>query len=155
MDPALFGPWITEADRHVQEHPKAYLSMPKRFFEAMLKVRAKEEAEAHEGYVAEDLFVSQWLHDAGRPAYVAQAHALDESHTEDLESLLASILVPTLIISGAENTQEPDSPASRLKDTIPGVSLGRIPWAQHLLTEHLPDDVGHALGCFFAVPGSD
>lgn len=150
LNPVIIDAQITEAERHLQNYPEAYLTMPETLFEATLQTRAKEEVGVRAGSGATEFFVSQWAGKRGRLAYVQTARAFDESHCADFETLLGSMSIPVLILSGADEMEVYNLAANRLKDAIPAARLGSIPWAGRLLTEEAPDDVAHALGSFFS-----
>jgi 3-oxoadipate enol-lactonase len=63
----------------------------------------------------------------------------------DAAAELAGITVPTLIITGADDTLIPSTESEKLAQTIPGSQLNIIPHAGHLVAFEQPDKFNHVL----------
>ncbi len=79
-----------------------------------------------------------------RPAGVIGA-LLGMAERPDAASLLPQIAVPTLIITGADDTLIPPAESETLAQAIRGAELKVIPRAGHLVTFEQPDEFNHVL----------
>jgi len=71
-------------------------------------------------------------------------------HRPDATALLATINVPTLVITGEEDTLIPVQEAEKMAAAITGSKLVTIPAAGHLSNLEQPDAFNHALSAFLA-----
>ena len=69
-------------------------------------------------------------------------------HRPDSTALLATIGVPTLVITGEEDTLIPDQEAEKMAAAIKGSQLVKIPAAGHLSNLEQPDAFNRALSAF-------
>jgi pimeloyl-ACP methyl ester carboxylesterase len=75
--------------------------------------------------------------------YAAQIEAL--LNRPDAWSTLATIKVPTLLLSGAADIWSPISQHERMRRVIPHAALAEIEGAGHMAPVERPDAVAHAL----------
>lgn len=150
VDPAVTGSWLSPADRHIKEHPQAYRSMPTDLFQATLKARLEADTRLSTGWVPLQSYLLQWRDRKGQLAYVRMAEQLEEEHAAELESHLASIETPLLILAGDTDAAPTATCARHLYQAVPGARLGRIPWCGPFLPEEAPEELTHALSCFIS-----
>jgi 3-oxoadipate enol-lactonase len=79
-----------------------------------------------------------------RPAGVIGA-LLGMAERPDATALLAQIAVPTLVITGADDTLIPPAESETLAQAIRGAQLKVIPHAGHLVAFEQPDEFNHVL----------
>jgi pimeloyl-ACP methyl ester carboxylesterase len=94
-----------------------------------------------------------------KPAGVIGA-LLGMAERPDATAELARISVPTLVITGADDTLISPTESEKLAQAIPGSQLNIIPQAGHLVAFEQPDKFNHVLEGWldraaFAVPVSD
>lgn len=63
----------------------------------------------------------------------------------DATALLAQIVAPTLVITGADDTLIPPAESKKLAEAIPGAQLDVIPHAGHLVAFEQPDQFNRSL----------
>jgi 3-oxoadipate enol-lactonase len=72
-------------------------------------------------------------------AFVAQVHAILDAD-DGLRTELATLRVPTLVITGSQDILTPAGDAEELADTIPGADLVIVPGAAHaVMVDHAPE----------------
>jgi pimeloyl-ACP methyl ester carboxylesterase len=86
---------------------------------------------------------------AGQAAFFRQVGQLDEFYTDEIESRLSEVAVPTGIIWGSEDRWLDIDFAERLKDAIPDAGLTYITGAGHFVMEDAPGAVTLELRRFF------
>ena len=84
-------------------------------------------------------------------AIVAAHHAM--AARPDSAPLLSGVAVPTLVVVGAEDTRFPPAGARAMATAIPGAKFVKIPYAGHLPSLELPDELDRALRKFLVEPG--
>jgi pimeloyl-ACP methyl ester carboxylesterase len=82
--------------------------------------------------------------DSSKPAGVIGA-LLGMAERPDSTALLAQIVVPTLVITGADDTLIPPAESEKLADAISGAQLEIIPGAGHLVAFERPDEFNRVL----------
>jgi pimeloyl-ACP methyl ester carboxylesterase len=110
-------------------------------------------ADNHDRAMAEQV---RGLMTPSKPAGVSGA-LLGMAERPDATAELARISVPTLVITGADDTLIPSTESERLAQAIPGSQLNIIPHAGHLVAFEQPDKFNHVLEewmgrAAFAVP---
>ncbi len=65
--------------------------------------------------------------------------------THDTRDRLAEVTVPTLVLTGALDTETPPSYGRALAEAIPGARFAVVPGAGHLLPAEAPQQVNAAL----------
>jgi len=81
---------------------------------------------------------------SSKPAGVIGA-LLGMAERPDATGELARISVPTLVITGADDTLIPPTESEKLAQAIPGSQLNIIPHAGHLVAFEQPDKFNHVL----------
>ena len=71
----------------------------------------------------------------------------------DATALLAQVAVPTLVVTGADDTLIPPSESEKMARAIRGARLAVIPRAGHLVSFEQPDLFNHALRDWLSQPG--
>jgi 3-oxoadipate enol-lactonase len=79
-----------------------------------------------------------------RPAGVIGA-LLGMAERPDSTALLARIALPTLVVTGADDTLVPPAESETLAQAIPGAQLNVISHAGHLVAFEKPDEFNHIL----------
>ncbi|WP_369199438.1 alpha/beta fold hydrolase [Streptomyces sp. PU-14G] len=102
---------------------------------------------ATEALVAD--YVDPWTDERVRRSWMALAGAADNRYTLDLVPALQRSTTPKLLIWGEDDLHEKVEYAERFATEMPHTRLIRIPDADHIPTENVPDQIGRALADFF------
>jgi pimeloyl-ACP methyl ester carboxylesterase len=73
------------------------------------------------------------------------AALLGMAERPDSTSMLAGILVPTLVVTGADDSVIPPAESEKLAAAIPGAQLSVIPSTGHLVAFEQPDAFNRVL----------
>ncbi len=149
IDAVVLAPWITPTTRHIQAHLDVYRTMPEHIFEQVTEAHLRTAVQR--GFEAEAFaaYHGRWRGVEGQAAYLQKVAHFDEEHTRELEPLLGTIDVPSLIVWGAQDAWLHPSLARRLGDLIPGSDVQLIADAGHFAMEDAPAEVARALLEFF------
>lgn len=133
VDVVAVRPWGSELFRLVAEHPDVFERIPEAMRMAML--RAYVDGASHGGLSDADAeaLLAPWRGDDGWAAWVRQVAQADEADTDEVESRLGEVAVPTFVVWGEEDTWIPVDRAHRLASEIPGALLATMPDAGHLV----------------------
>jgi len=155
LDAVVLGPRLSEprsSTWHVREHAEAYETMPNHLFGAFFSAYLGE-TNTNLGRDAFKAYVTPWLGEEGRRAFVRQALQVEEWHTGEIEPRLGSVEVPVLVVWGGKDGWLDPSLAPRLRKEIPGSELKLIQEGGHFVQEDAPEEIAKALAGFFCGDG--
>ncbi|MGW7271823.1 alpha/beta fold hydrolase [Streptomyces sp. NPDC054864] len=95
-------------------------------------------------------YLDPWTDERVRRSWMALAAAADNRYTLDLVPALKRSRTPKLLIWGEDDLHETVQYAEQFASEMPDTTLIRIPNADHIPTEHAPDQIGRELANFFA-----
>ena len=149
VDSVVFNPWLTPTTMHIRGHLDAYRTMPGHIYEQV--VRAHLRTAVHRPLDEETLacYMKPWAGTAGQAAYFHKIAQFEEADTAELETLLAEIAAPTLIVWGEDDGWIAPAVAGRLHRAIAQSRVRLIAGAGHFCTEDAPEGVAQALSEFF------
>jgi pimeloyl-ACP methyl ester carboxylesterase len=139
IDSIAFDAWPTQAAAEIQVLPPERETAET----AELIVRSAFEIGMREGAIAEhdlDVYLEPWR--AGDVAGLFRwARALDGIGLRELERVMPTWELPTLILWGEEDPFHAPEIAERLNAAIPSSALGLVPGCGHLLPEEAPETI--------------
>jgi len=150
LDAVVLRPWITPTTRQMQRRVGRYGSLPDPALADSIREHLGGATSRPLAPEAFDELFGQWAGARGQALYLRNLAQLDESDTEVLEPLLASISVPVLILWGAEDAWLPVATSSRIAAAIPGARRVVVPDAGHFSMADQPRAVAAALRRFLA-----
>ncbi|MGH3425000.1 MAG: alpha/beta fold hydrolase [Nocardioidaceae bacterium] len=145
VDVVALRPWGSDYFRLVRDNADAFAAQPAAVHEGALRAYI---AGASNHFLSETqmhTLAEPWLGEAGQPAFYRQIAAADERFTEDLEPLLPTLRMPTLIVWGTRDAWIPVDRARRLAELIPGAELELIDDAGHLIQLDAPVQLATSL----------
>lgn len=150
VDAVVFNPWLTPTTTHIRAHLDTYRTMPVHIYEQV--VRAHLRTAVHRPLDEENLagYMEPWTGAAGQAAYFAKIAQFEEADTAELEPLLATIKVPTLIVWGENDDWIAPGVADRLQRAIAESRVRLIAGAGHFCTDDAPEAVADVLRGFFS-----
>lgn len=92
-----------------------------------------------------DLYLRPFGDDAGRAALAAHVRALAKDGTNDHESRISSLGMPTSLVWGDHDRLNPVSVGRRLQSAIPGATLNVIAGARHFTPEESPRKIAESI----------
>jgi len=150
VDAAVLLPWNTPATMHIKEHLEAYRTMPTHFYEQIVSahLRTALQRPPSEDVLAD--YLGPWTGSDGRAAYFRKIEQWRDEDMSFLESQLAEIDVPALVLWGAEDRWLPHATGERLASLIPDARFVAVPEAGHFAMEDAPREVADELGRFLS-----
>jgi len=85
--------------------------------------------------------VSPWTGEQGKAAFYRQMAQADSKYTDEVQVLYPTIITPTLVLWGREDSWIPLERAEDLHSMIPGSDLHIIDDAGHLVIEEKPEEL--------------
>jgi pimeloyl-ACP methyl ester carboxylesterase len=150
VDAAVLLPWNTPATMHVKEHLEAYKTMPAHFYEEVVSAHLRTALHREPSEKILGNYLGPWTGSDGQAAYFRKIEQWRDDDMSFLESRLAEIDVPTLVLWGAEDRWLSLTTGERLASLIPGARFAAVPEAGHFAMEDAPEAVAAELGRFLS-----
>ena len=87
--------------------------------------------------------IRNWMASSSPDGVIAAQHGMAER--PDSTGMLAGISVPTLVVTGADDTLIPPTESEKLAAAIPGAQLSVLPGAGHLVACEQPEAFNRVL----------
>lgn len=145
VDVVALRPWGSAFFTLVRENADVFSALPAAVHVGA--VRAYIETASHRGLRSDDLatLVDPWLGEDGQAAFYRQIAQADERFTDDVETRLGELLLPTHIVWGKEDSWIPADRAARLQQLIPDSTLTVVDDASHLIHFDAPAALANEL----------
>lgn len=133
VDVVALRPWGSPFFNLVRDNADVFSALPAAVHQGAIS--AYIETASHRGLRPDDLIalVRPWLGEDGQSAFYRQIAEADERFTDDIETRLGEVRVPTHIIWAEQDTWIPADRAARLHQLIPHASLSIVTDAGHLI----------------------
>lgn len=145
VDVVALRPWGSPFFRLVGEHPDVFTRLPERLHTALVREYVSGAAAHTLPVDVVDSLVAPWTGPTGQAAFYRQIAQASEQHTDEIESRLGGVRVPTLVVWGTEDAWIPVTVAHRLHAAISGSRIRLIDGAGHLVQEDRPDELSTVL----------
>lgn len=145
VDPVALAPWGSPFVSHVRHHEAAFSGMPGYMHDALL--RAYLQTAAHRP-LSEEAFTAHmapWQGEQGQPAFYRQIAQMDQSFTDEIESLYRPMDCPVRILWGEKDNWIPVSRGDKLAKMLNVEDFHKIPKAGHLVQEDAPEAIVGAM----------
>jgi len=141
IDPVVLSPWDTGFDQHVRQHESAFRDVPAEIHQAILSayVRVAFARAPSDDELAP--YLQPWQGVDGQRAFYRQIVQYDERYTDEVQSRLAEIRCPTLVLWGEEDRWLPIEQGRRLSSLIPSAKFKSFPGSGHLMPIDAPEAV--------------
>lgn len=92
-----------------------------------------------------DQYLMAFARSGGQRALIQHLASFSERENESLAADLPLVVVPAVVVAGADDRVVPSSVASRLRQALPGATLDFIEDARHFSPEEAPDRVAEVI----------
>lgn len=138
VDVVALAPWGSDYFRLVHDNTAVFEALPSAIHQGALRAYVEGASHHRLTEAAAELLMGPWLGPTGQAAFYRQIAQADESYTDEVEPLYASLDLPVLVAWGTEDTVIPVDRAHRLAELVPGARLALIEDAGHLIQLDAP-----------------
>ena len=139
VDPVAVSPWGSPFFRPVRKHEAAFVGVPDRIHDAIVRAYVETAAFKPLDETVLDMILRPWSGPEGKAAFYRQIAQADQRFTDEVQPMYPRISAPVLILWGREDTWIPLERGEALRNMIPGSLFCAVSDVGRLVIEEQPE----------------
>ena len=139
FDAVALAPWGSPFVQHVRNHSEAFAGMPAYMHKALLRAYIQGSAYHPLSEEALEIYSTPWTGEIGQSAFYRQIAQMDQTHTDDVQSLYAPMNCPVTVLWGERDDWIPFAKGVELAGLLGAGPCIPVPQAGHLVQEDRPE----------------